>query len=48
MQEFGTLKDRKHFIQKFKTFSERRETDDDLKQTFINRTIGNFNLIKNK
>lgn len=47
MNEFGNSKDRKLIIQNFRTFSERRETDDDLKQTFINRTIGNFLFNKN-
>jgi len=41
MVEFENSKDKKNIIKKFRTISEISEIDDELKQTFINRTMGN-------
>lgn len=41
MKEFENSKDKKNIIKIFRNFSERREIDDELQQTFINRTMGN-------
>lgn len=46
MHEFEKSKDKKKVLKKFRTFSEKREVIDDLKQTFINKTIGILNKIK--
>lgn len=45
MNEFQNSKQRKNIIIKYRTFSERRDTEDDMRQTFINRTIGIISFI---
>jgi len=40
MHDFQKSKDKNKNLTKYRSFTERRISDDDLKQTFISRTIG--------